>query len=228
MCAFTVRWLSISLADNITGVYTESSSTVWRQLGLMYVSCEQGTHKMVKQYYWGYFCQTLRLRYASWFVLMIIFAVKAVKNHDDVRFVGCFLPSGTRVVLLCSPYVNLAYTASGVVLKSRMNVCRIIHSQPDKPSTQRTFLLILLWLPAKSMLLHWHWLLARFDRTESSLMILVAPALFPFILFFSKSFQRFFFFYFACPQNDNLTVPETSPSPEDIERAEQLKNEGDV
>lgn len=59
-------------------------------------------------------------------------------------------------------------------------------------------------------------------------MILVAPALFPFILFFSKSFQRFFFFYFACPQNDNLTVPETSPSPEDIERAEQLKNEGDV
>uniref|UniRef100_A0A671X6F9 Small glutamine-rich tetratricopeptide repeat-containing protein beta n=1 Tax=Sparus aurata TaxID=8175 RepID=A0A671X6F9_SPAAU len=27
-------------------------------------------------------------------------------------------------------------------------------------------------------------------------------------------------------KNDNLTVPETSPSPEDIERAEQLKNEG--
>uniref|UniRef100_A0A096MEE5 Small glutamine-rich tetratricopeptide repeat-containing protein beta n=1 Tax=Poecilia formosa TaxID=48698 RepID=A0A096MEE5_POEFO len=30
----------------------------------------------------------------------------------------------------------------------------------------------------------------------------------------------------ALLQNDNLTVPETSPSPEDIERAEQLKNEG--
>lgn len=27
-------------------------------------------------------------------------------------------------------------------------------------------------------------------------------------------------------QNDNITSPETSPSPEDIERAEQLKNEG--
>uniref|UniRef100_A0A3Q2PZH9 Small glutamine-rich tetratricopeptide repeat-containing protein beta n=1 Tax=Fundulus heteroclitus TaxID=8078 RepID=A0A3Q2PZH9_FUNHE len=30
----------------------------------------------------------------------------------------------------------------------------------------------------------------------------------------------------ALLKNDNLTVPETSPSPEDIERAEQLKNEG--
>uniref|UniRef100_A0A3Q1I152 Small glutamine-rich tetratricopeptide repeat-containing protein beta n=1 Tax=Anabas testudineus TaxID=64144 RepID=A0A3Q1I152_ANATE len=27
-------------------------------------------------------------------------------------------------------------------------------------------------------------------------------------------------------KNDNITIPETSPSPEDIERAEQLKNEG--
>uniref|UniRef100_A0A3B5BGA9 Small glutamine rich tetratricopeptide repeat containing beta n=1 Tax=Stegastes partitus TaxID=144197 RepID=A0A3B5BGA9_9TELE len=27
-------------------------------------------------------------------------------------------------------------------------------------------------------------------------------------------------------KNDNLTIPETSPSPEEIERAEQLKNEG--
>uniref|UniRef100_A0A673CKE7 Small glutamine-rich tetratricopeptide repeat-containing protein beta n=1 Tax=Sphaeramia orbicularis TaxID=375764 RepID=A0A673CKE7_9TELE len=30
----------------------------------------------------------------------------------------------------------------------------------------------------------------------------------------------------ALLKNDNLTIPETSPSPEDIERAEQLKNEG--
>uniref|UniRef100_A0A3Q0R0K3 Small glutamine-rich tetratricopeptide repeat-containing protein beta n=1 Tax=Amphilophus citrinellus TaxID=61819 RepID=A0A3Q0R0K3_AMPCI len=30
----------------------------------------------------------------------------------------------------------------------------------------------------------------------------------------------------ALLKNDNLTIPESSPSPEDIERAEQLKNEG--
>lgn len=27
-------------------------------------------------------------------------------------------------------------------------------------------------------------------------------------------------------QNDNVTMPETTPTPGDIERAEQLKNEG--
>lgn len=38
--------------------------------------------------------------------------------------------------------------------------------------------------------------------------------------------HRWLLCFAAFAQNDNITIPETSPSAEDIERAEQLKNEG--